>query len=211
MKLSKLTPFGMFRKVLRYRFVFYGQQRFAITLGHLCAASINRYKYFSHLQIDSLTWDPQHRVNGEQRYCYCGDDGDWLREMIQCSRCQQWFHGRCIRSLQYPIFLGDRFYFFICSICNHGHEFVRRLDLSWPDLIHLVLYNLIARNGKRFYDVTKAIVLYVEDNWKTLQMSDQVGSFALALISPYNVRCCVDIFRCRSCRRMRERRSLPKP
>ncbi|XP_058444778.1 polycomb protein Pcl [Malaya genurostris] len=124
--------------------------------------------------IDSLTWDAQHLTNTEQHYCYCGDDGNWLREMIQCCRCQQWYHGRCIRSLQYPIFLGDRFYFFICSICNHGHEFVRRLEISWPDLIHLALYNLIARNGKRFYDVTKAIASYVEDNWKTLQMPEHM-------------------------------------
>lgn len=129
-------------------------------------------------KIDTLTWDALHRVNQERNYCYCGDDGDWLREMIQCCRCQQWFHGRCIRSLQYPIFLGDRFYFFICSICNHGHEFVRRLEVNWPDLIHLALYNLIARNGKRFYDVTKAIAAYVEDNWKTLQMSDQMSKLS---------------------------------
>ncbi|KAL1395704.1 hypothetical protein pipiens_000309, partial [Culex pipiens pipiens] len=128
--------------------------------------------------IDALTWDALHRANQERHYCYCGDDGDWLREMIQCCRCQQWFHGRCIRSLQYPIFLGDRFYFFICSICNHGHEFVRRLEVSWPDLIHLALYNLIARNGKRFYDVTKAIAAYVEDNWKTLQMSEQMSKLS---------------------------------
>uniref|UniRef100_A0A1Q3EX34 Putative metal-response element-binding transcription factor 2 n=1 Tax=Culex tarsalis TaxID=7177 RepID=A0A1Q3EX34_CULTA len=128
--------------------------------------------------IDTLSWDALHRVNQERNYCYCGDDGDWLREMIQCCRCQQWFHGRCIRSLQYPIFLGDRFYFFICSICNHGHEFVRRLEVSWPDLIHLALYNLVARNGKRFYDVTKAIAAYVEDNWKTLQMSEQMSKLS---------------------------------
>lgn len=129
-------------------------------------------------KIDTLTWDSLHMVNQERNYCYCGDDGDWLREMIQCCRCQQWFHGRCIRSLQYPIFLGDRFYFFICSICNHGHEFVRRLEVSWPDLIHLALFNLIARNGKRFYDVTKAIAAYVEDNWKTLQMSEQMSKLS---------------------------------
>ncbi|XP_058063367.1 metal-response element-binding transcription factor 2 [Anopheles bellator] len=124
--------------------------------------------------FDELEWDLRHRKNSEGHYCYCGQDGDWKKEMLQCRRCQQWFHGRCIRSLQYPIFLGDQFYFFLCTICNYGHEFVRRLEISSADLIHLILYNLIARNAKRFYNIRHAIVPYIEENLRTLQLPDQL-------------------------------------
>ncbi|XP_035892197.1 uncharacterized protein LOC118503260 isoform X1 [Anopheles stephensi] len=123
--------------------------------------------------LKALHWDAHHRVNKTGNYCYCGNDGDWAREMIQCRRCEQWFHGRCVRSLQFPIFHGDTFYVFICSICNHGHEFVRRLVLSALNLVHLVLYNLIMRNGLRFYGLRTAIIPYIEDNQRTLQLSDQ--------------------------------------
>uniref|UniRef100_A0A182K9R0 PHD-type domain-containing protein n=1 Tax=Anopheles christyi TaxID=43041 RepID=A0A182K9R0_9DIPT len=120
----------------------------------------------------ALHWDKYHRVNTEGHYCYCGADGEWSREMIQCQRCEQWFHGRCVRSLQFPIFLGDTSYLFICSICNHGHEFVRRFELPVLNLVHLALYNLIMRNGCRLYDLRLAIIPYIEDNQRTLQLPD---------------------------------------
>ncbi|XP_052900356.1 polycomb protein Pcl [Anopheles moucheti] len=123
--------------------------------------------------LKNLKWDSNHRVNTTGNYCYCGNDGDWAREMLQCRRCEQWFHGRCVRSLQFPIFHGDTFYVFICSICNHGHEFVRRLVVSASNLAHLVLYNLIMRNGRRFYGLRTAILPYIEDNQRTLQLSDK--------------------------------------
>uniref|UniRef100_A0A1S4GAL9 Zinc finger PHD-type domain-containing protein n=1 Tax=Anopheles gambiae TaxID=7165 RepID=A0A1S4GAL9_ANOGA len=120
--------------------------------------------------LHALHWDSEHRVNAERHYCYCGADGEWTREMIQCRRCEQWFHGRCVRSLQFPILLGDTFYLFICSICNHGHEFVRRFELGTVNLVHLALYNLIMRNGCRLYDLRLAIVPYIEDNLRALQL-----------------------------------------
>ncbi|XP_053668149.1 uncharacterized protein LOC128718548 [Anopheles marshallii] len=123
--------------------------------------------------LNNLKWDASHRVNTTGNYCYCGNDGDWAREMLQCRRCEQWFHGRCVRSLQFPIFHGDTFYVFICSICNHGHEFVRRLVVSASNLAHLVLYNLIMRNGRRFFSLRTAILPYIEDNQRTLQLSDK--------------------------------------
>uniref|UniRef100_A0A182W4X3 Zinc finger PHD-type domain-containing protein n=1 Tax=Anopheles minimus TaxID=112268 RepID=A0A182W4X3_9DIPT len=123
--------------------------------------------------LAKLQWDANHRVNTTGNYCYCGNDGDWAREMIQCRRCEQWFHGRCVRSLQFPIFHGDTFYVFICSICNHGHEFVRRLVLSAENIAHLVLYNLIMRNGRRFYGLRSAIIPYIHDNQRALQLPEK--------------------------------------
>uniref|UniRef100_A0A182IL06 Uncharacterized protein n=1 Tax=Anopheles atroparvus TaxID=41427 RepID=A0A182IL06_ANOAO len=125
--------------------------------------------------LDALVWDAPHQVNQTGQYCYCGEDGDWAKEMIQCCWCLQWFHGRCIRSLQFPIFLGDRFYVLLCSICNGGHEFVRRLETSYKDLLQLVLYNLMMRNGQRLFNLSRAILPYLEDNLRTLQAPDHIS------------------------------------
>lgn len=58
--------------------------------------------------LDSLTWDKSHRVNCENIYCYCGYSGDWYMQMLQCARCRQWFHEKCVQNLHYPLYCGDR-------------------------------------------------------------------------------------------------------
>jgi len=64
--------------------------------------------FFSYLQIDLLKWDPEHHINSDNMYCYCGEDGDWYKQMLQCCRCTQWFHQQCITNLPHPILPGDR-------------------------------------------------------------------------------------------------------
>lgn len=62
-------------------------------------------------------------------------------------------------------------------MCNYGKEFVRRLELKWVDLVHLMLYNLTVYNAKKYYDLDTVIVPYANDNWNTLQLPPRVRSF----------------------------------
>ncbi|XP_070510889.1 metal-response element-binding transcription factor 2 isoform X2 [Cardiocondyla obscurior] len=128
---------------------------------------------------EMLNWDNHHRVNAEQIYCYCGLNGEWYAQMLQCGRCKQWFHEKCIRCLTYPLYSGDRFYVFVCSMCNYGKEFVRRLELKWVDLVHLMLYNLTVYNAKKYYDLDTIIIPYANDNWLTLQLPPQIRDSSL--------------------------------
>ncbi|XP_020293472.1 metal-response element-binding transcription factor 2 [Pseudomyrmex gracilis] len=123
---------------------------------------------------DMLSWDAHHRVNAEQIYCYCGLNGEWHAQMLQCARCKQWFHEKCIRCLTHPLYSGDRFYVFVCSMCNYGKEFVRRLEMKWVDLVHLILYNLTVYHAKKYYDLDTVIIPYANDNWYFLQLPSRI-------------------------------------
>ncbi|XP_050293400.1 uncharacterized protein LOC126733952 [Anthonomus grandis grandis] len=126
--------------------------------------------------LNSLNWDTYHRVNEEQIYCYCGSNGEWYKQMLQCGRCKQWFHEKCIDCLQFPLYCGDRFYVFACAICNHGKEFVRRLEMKWVDLVHLMLYNLTVHHCKKYYDLDTVVIPYIADNWHALQLGPKMAN-----------------------------------
>uniref|UniRef100_A0A1B6JGY5 PHD-type domain-containing protein n=1 Tax=Homalodisca liturata TaxID=320908 RepID=A0A1B6JGY5_9HEMI len=124
--------------------------------------------------MDNLVWDTHHRVNSDNKYCYCGLPGDWYMKMLQCGRCKQWFHEHCIRCLHYPLYLGDPFYVFVCNLCNNGKEFIRRLEMKWVDLMHLVLFNLTVYKAKKFHEIDADILQYVNNNWNTLQLPPKI-------------------------------------
>ena len=111
----------------------------------------------------TLTWDKDHRTNKQKTYCYCGEDGAWFRAMIQCARCHQWFHERCLfpRPRAMTLLDGDTFYAFICAVCNGGTvECLRRLsDFPEVDLIHLALFNLTARTLSLEHNFQEQITL----------------------------------------------------
>lgn len=72
--------------------------------SHLKRKKNDKFSY----DIDALTWDIHHRQNIEQIYCYCGKIGKWFMQMLQCVRCQQWFHASCVKCLNAPLYFGDR-------------------------------------------------------------------------------------------------------
>ncbi|XP_035429840.1 metal-response element-binding transcription factor 2 isoform X2 [Spodoptera frugiperda] len=109
-----------------------------------------------------------------ETHCYCGEKSDWLAQMLLCCRCSRWFHQRCVSSLQYPLYAGDKLYIFACAHCNGGAEYLRRLELCWLDLAHLALYNLTAYNAPNYFDLDNVIMPYIMDNWHALQLPEKM-------------------------------------
>lgn len=118
---------------------------------------------------DSLVWDEAHERNQTETYCYCGEKGEWYKKMLQCADCLQWFHQECIRALSYQLMCGDRFFKFICTLCNGTHEeTIQRLDLGIVDALHLVILNLIISKNQKFHDLEISILPFMKKKLKYL-------------------------------------------
>lgn len=75
-----------------------------------------------------------------------------------------------------------RFYLFACARCNHGVEFLRRLQMNIEEVVHLLLFNLTLQFRKRYYNLTNVIYPYARDNWLALQLPPKVSTITYYLL-----------------------------
>ena len=114
------------------------------------------------------------------QYCYCGATGEWYNRMVCCARCSQWFHERCLapRPLAMPIIPGDPFWLFVCVHCNSGSECLKRMDLSWTELVHLTLFDLTLKTERKFHHFEKDLLPFFRSSWNTFQLKKHFTSLS---------------------------------
>lgn len=67
------------------------------------------------------------------------------------------------------------FFIFCCTVCNDGEEYLRRLQASWLDMVHLVLYNLSTlKKHHKYHHLHKDINPYVLEKRKLLPIPKEV-------------------------------------
>uniref|UniRef100_A0A671FCG3 PHD finger protein 1 n=1 Tax=Rhinolophus ferrumequinum TaxID=59479 RepID=A0A671FCG3_RHIFE len=64
------------------------------------------------------------------------------------------------------------FYEFECCVCRGGPEKVRRLQLRWVDVAHLVLYHLSVCCKKKYFDFDREILPFTSENWDSLLLGE---------------------------------------
>ncbi|RUP45487.1 hypothetical protein BC936DRAFT_148108 [Jimgerdemannia flammicorona] len=121
--------------------------------------------------------------------CYCGvDESSPLRPSITCAKCNRAFHPHCIRIASRfwnAILLGDDFFYFTCSTCNHGKEVLKRLNMSWIDVVHISLFNLAHTiepslsypDNRRYYHWKQDLCAFIDTHWEQFWLKSRGGTW----------------------------------
>ena len=77
-----------------------------------------------------------------------------------------------------PIIPGDPFWLFVCVHCNSGSECLKRMDLSWTELVHLSLFDLTLKTERKFHHFEKDLLPFFRSSWNTFQLKKHFTSLS---------------------------------
>jgi hypothetical protein len=67
-------------------------------------------------------------------------DSNWC--LIQCVKCNYFFHADCVAVLPATFISEDVYFIFVCAGCNSGSEFYSRIPVNWLEMLYLVMVRL---------------------------------------------------------------------
>ncbi|KAI9199562.1 uncharacterized protein BJ171DRAFT_517912 [Polychytrium aggregatum] len=103
--------------------------------------------------------------------CYCGRIKEpSYHPDFQCASCLSYFHQECIdviKAWAEPPLPGDDYYLFRCKNCTNGPETIKRLLLSWMEVVHITLFNLTIASPThaKYFQINPHICQFVEAHW----------------------------------------------
>ncbi|XP_074655000.1 metal-response element-binding transcription factor 2-like [Tubulanus polymorphus] len=139
------------------------------------AKALSKMKQTLSYDLSELDWDLHHKTNLQDTYCYCAGPGKWYLKMLQCCRCNQWFHEACVQCLSTPLLYGDRFHIFVCACCNFGTEYIKRIECTWSVVIQLALFNQTITCGKKFLDHKTSILPWIDENMGVFEIKERAN------------------------------------
>ena len=121
-----------------------------------------------------MNWNNDRTLNDKHKYCYCGDDRNLLDVDVQCIKCFNYFHGRCIKLNLGPVVPFMSNYLFVCRNCaQNGTEVFSRTHCAWrvaaaTTLANLALMRLRMQHPdweKSAYAASNNAALAVDSGW----------------------------------------------
>jgi hypothetical protein len=77
-----------------------------------------------------------------------------------------------------PVSPGDPFWLFVCARCNSGSECLKRMDLTWTELVHLALFDLTMKTDRKFHHFDKDLMPFLQSSWDTFQLKKHFTSLS---------------------------------
>ena len=78
-----------------------------------------------------------------------------------------------------PITPGDPAWLFVCSHCNSGRECLKKMELSWLELVHLIMFDLTLKTERKFHHFEIDLLPFFDSSWNNFQLKKHFTSLTI--------------------------------